>query len=601
MSYTLATKTVEATTLVELLRWRALHHPERHAYTFLRQGETVDSRLTYGDLDREARTIASLLQQKGATAKPVLLLHAPGTAYVGSFFGCLYAGAIAVPAYPPASARMMPRIQAIVEDTQATIVLTTSNVLSDVQRYFAHVPDLQYLEWIATDTIPAYISREWEEPVLTADSLAFLQYTSGSTSTPKGVMVTHSNLLHNLEWLVQYCEQRFENSSHMVTWLPTYHDMGLIGGILFPMYGGYPSTMMSPFAFLQRPYRWLQAVSRTRATISISPNFGYDLCIHKLTAEQKATLDLSNWEVAALGSEPIRSETLDQFAETFSGCGFRRSAFFPGYGLAEATLLVASGGKNDLPLVLALDKAALEQGHVRAPSDAGTSRNMVGYDHFLQEQKVLIVHPETLMPCTNDEVGEIWTSGPSRAAGYWQKPEETDRTFNAYTTTGEGPFLRTGDLGFLHDGALFVTGRLKDLIVIRGRNYYPQDIELTVENCHPAIRKSCCAVFSIDVDGREELIVLAEIEARYSPAREATEAPLANALNRKLLNGQELIKTIRREIAGEHDLQVYKVALLKTGAILKTSSGKVQRRACRAAFLNGELSMWDEEKTCITE
>src|SRR5579885_1458468 len=523
MSYTLATKTVEATTLVELLRWRSLHHPERHAYTFLRQGETVDSRLTYGDLDREARTIASLLQQKGATAKPILLLHAPGTAYVSSFFGCLYAGAIAVPAYPPASARMMPRIQAIVEDTQAAIVLTTSNLLSDLQRYFTHVPDLQHLEWIATDTIPASLAQEWEEPLLTADSLAFLQYTSGSTSTPKGVMVTHSNLLHNLEWLVQYCEQRFENASHMVTWLPPYHDMGLIGGILFPMYGGYPSTMMSPFAFLQRPYRWLQAVSRTRATISISPNFGYDLCIRKLTAEQKATLDLSNWEVAALGSEPIRSETLDQFAET-------------------------------------------------------------------------------LTPCADDEVGEIWTSGPSRAAGYWQKAEETGRTFNAYiATTGEGPFLRTGDLGFLHDGALFVTGRLKDLIVIRGRNYYPQDIELTVENCHPAIRKSCCAVFSIDVDGREELIVLAEIEARYSPAREATEAPLANALNRKLLNGQELIKTIRREIAGEHDLQVYKVALLKTGAILKTSSGKVQRRACRAAFLNGELSMWDEEKTCITE
>lgn len=597
MSNKLATQAVETSSLVELLRWRSLHQPERDAYTFLRQGETIDSRLTYGDLDREARTIAGLLQHKGAVGKPVLLLHSPGTAYISSFFGCLYAGAIAVPAYPPSSARMMPRIQAIVADTRATIVLTSSNILSDLQRYFVHVPELAYLEWIAIDTIPAYHANEWEEPALTPDSLAFLQYTSGSTTSPKGVMVKHGNLLHNLEWLVQYCGQTFENHSHMVTWLPPYHDMGLIGGLLFPMYGGYPSTIMSPFAFLQRPSRWLQAISRLGATISIGPNYAYDLCVRKLTAEQKATLDLSNWEVAAIGSEPIRSETLDQFTAAFAPCGFRRRAFYLGYGLAESTLLVASGIKNDLPVVRTIDKVALEQGHVRIPVDSGNenSRNIVGYDYFLAGQPVIIVHPKRLTRCADNEIGEIWTSGPSMALGYWQKPEETDHSFHAYLAdSGAGPFLRTGDLGFMNEGVLFVTGRLKDLIVIRGRNYYPQDIELTVESCHPALRKACCAVFSIDVDGREELVVLAEVEARYAPVRAEVEAAQASESHRKPLDGQELIKTIRREIAEQHDLQAYKIVLLKTGAILKTSSGKIQRRACRAAFLNSSLSMWDE-------
>lgn len=596
MSTNLSTQAVETSTLVELLRWRSLHQPDRLAYTFLRQGEIEDSRLTYGELDHEARAIAALLQDRGAVGKPVLLLHSPGTAYVSSFFGCLYAGAIAVPAYPPNSERTMPRIQAIVADTQATIILTSSNILANLQRYFARVPELEDLEWIATDTTPAYLATAWKEPTLSSDSLAFLQYTSGSTSTPKGVMVKHSNLLHNLEWLVRFCGQSSE--SHMVTWLPPYHDMGLIGGILFPMYGGYPSTMMSPFAFLQRPYRWLHTITRTRATISIAPNFAYDLCVRKVKAEQKATLDLSHWEVAAIGSEPIRSATIDQFTTAFSDCGFRRSTFYFGYGLAESTLLVASGVKEDLPIVQTIDKTALEQGQAHVLSADGESengRNVVGYDHFPLGQKLLIVDPASSTQCADNEIGEIWISGPSMALGYWQKQEETEHYFQAYVAdTGEGPFLRTGDLGFMNNNVLFVTGRLKDLIIIRGRNYYPQDIELTVERCHPAIRNACCAVFSVDVDGREELVVLTEVDARYSPVQGETETQNESGPYRKQLDDQEVIKTIRREIAEQHDLQVYTIMLLKTGAILKTSSGKIQRSACRAAFLNRSLSPWNE-------
>ncbi len=594
MSNNLTARPADTMTLVELLRYRALHQADRHAYTFLRQGEVEEARLTYAELDQQARAIGTLLQCKGAAGKPVLLLHPPGLEYIAAFFGCLYGGAIAVPAYPPYSARTMPRIQAIVADTQASIVLTTADTLSDLQRCFAYVPELQSLEWVATDSIPGRLADEWQEPEVTGGTLAFLQYTSGSTSVPKGVMVSHSNLLHNLEMVHKFSEQTAD--SHTVSWAPPYHDMGIIAGILSPFHIGYPATLMSPLAFLQRPFRWLQAISRTRATMSVAPNFAYDLCIRKITPEQRATLDLSTWEVAANGAEPIRHETLSQFAATFGPCGFRREAFFPAYGLAEATLISATGIKTAPTVVRAFRGAALEHNRVLTTSaEDEEARKLIGYEQMSPDQQILIVHPETLIQCAPDQVGEIWIAGPSVTSGYWNKPEETASTFQAYLAdTGAGPFLRTGDLGFFKDGVLFPTGRLKDLIIIRGRNYYPQDIELAVEQCHPAIRSGCCAAFSIDVDGKEQLVVLAEIDPHYQPDRGEGEMQWDKEPRRKLLDGQVVIEAMRQAVSEQHELQVHQVMLLKAGGVLKTSSGKLQRRACHASYLAGSLSVWGE-------
>jgi acyl-CoA synthetase (AMP-forming)/AMP-acid ligase II len=595
MNNSISAKTVDTSTLVDLLCYRALLQANRHAYTFLRQGESEEARLmTYGDLDQRARAIATLLQSRGAAGKPVLLLHPPGLQYIAAFFGCLYAGAIAVPAYPPRSARAMPRIQAIVADTEAKMILTTAEALPDLLRCFAHIPELESLAWVTTNTIPGYLADKWQKPEIGRHSLAFLQYTSGSTAAPKGVMITHGNLLHNLLLMHHHCEQTPE--SHMVSWLPPYHDMGLIGSILFPLYEGFPSTLMSPLAFLHRPFRWLQAITRTRATISVAPNFAYELCVRKITPEQRATLDLSSWTLIANGAEQVRDETMKRFVNTFAACGVRPEAFFPCYGLAEATLMVTSGRTSSPPVVKTVTRWALEKNQVADtnPEDVD-SRKLVGYDRMLPEEKIVIVNPETLTRCSAEQIGEVWIAGPSVAHGYWNKPEESQQTFQAYLAdTGDGPFLRTGDLGFLMDNVLFITGRIKDMIIVRGRNHYPHDIELTVEQCHPAIRPGCCAALSVDVAGREQLVILAEIEPGYQRAEVTGQiAQNSTSAKRKMLDGETLAKDICWKVWEEHDLQAYKVMLVKAGSIPKTSSGKIQRRACRAEFLTGRLEAWD--------
>jgi acyl-CoA synthetase (AMP-forming)/AMP-acid ligase II len=582
-------------TLVELLRYRARQQPAQRAYTFLGRGETEDTHLTYGELDRKARIIGRFLQREQAFGKPVLLLHPPGLEYIAAFFGCLYAGAMAVPAYPPRSARMMPRVQAIVADTQADIALTTARTLSDLQRSFDQAFARQSIALVASDSNADCLADEWVEPQITQEALAFLQYTSGSTSMPRGVMVTHRNLLHNLRMLQRHSEQTAE--SHMVSWLPPYHDLGLIGGILFPLYGGYPSTMMAPVAFLQSPFRWLRAISSVKATISSAPNFAYDLCIRSVTAAQRATLDLSHWSVATCAAEPVSDETLRRFSQTFAECGFRREAFFPAYGLAEATLMVASAHTMTAPLVRTFEKGALEKNQVVIATDEDTNVcKFIGYDLLPADQEIRIVHPEALTQCSVSAVGEIWVSSHSVAAGYWQNAEETQKMFQAYLAdTGEGPFLRTGDLGFLKDGALFITGRLKDVIVIHGRNHYPQDIELTVEKSHGAIRPGCCAAFSFNEAEQERLAILVEIDPHYLPMRERESQPAVIETSRRFLDGQAVIKAIQWGVSDQHELQPSQVILLKAGSVLKTSSGKLQRRACRAQFLAGSLAEWDAE------
>lgn len=571
----------EPTTLVEILRRRVLHQPGRLAYTFLLDGETQEAHLTHADLDRKARAIGARLQSLGACGERALLLYPPGLEFIASFFGCLYAGVVAVPAYPPHPVRLdrtLPRFLSIARDAQAVAVLTSSELLPVAESLGEQAPDLQALHWLATDTIGGNVADEWQPPALSSGSLALLQYTSGSTAAPRGVMLTHGNLLHNLELI--RCAFQIDSNSVGVSWLPMYHDMGLTG-FLEPLYINAPTFLMSPITFLQRPLRWLQTISRTRATTSGGPPFAYDLCVRKITPEQRATLDLSSWDVAFTGAEPVRYEILERFGSTFAPCGFRREAFYPCYGLAEATLIASGGLKAASPIVFAVQSAALERNQVvAAPGEDAGALTLVGCGQSRGEQKIAIVDPETLTSCSSDEVGEIWIEGPSVAQGYWGQPEDTERTFHTYLAdTGEGPFLRTGDLGFLKDGELFVTGRIKDLIIIDGYNHYPQDIELTVEQSHPALRPGCCAAFSIDVAGQERLVIVAEVERRYLPRRVES------------LDTKEAVQAIRRAVAEHHELNVHAVSLLKPGAIPKTSSGKIQRHVCRTNFLAGSLDV----------
>ncbi|HEY9694351.1 MAG TPA: fatty acyl-AMP ligase [Oculatellaceae cyanobacterium] len=562
------------TTLVKLLEYRAIHQPQQTAYTFLADGVSEDSSFTYGELHQKAQAIASYLQSQKAFQERVLLLFPPGLEFAAAFFGCLYAGAVAVPAYPPRPNQSASRLQAIAADAKAKIALTTQAVLAHIQPQLELFSDLQTLQWQATDNLDYNWAQDWQKVKISSDTLAFLQYTSGSTSTPKGVMITHGNLLHNLSLIYQAFQH--SSDSRGVIWLPPYHDMGLIGGVLQPLYGGFPVVLMPPMIFLQKPFYWLQAISRYQATTSGGPNFAYDLCVRKITEEQRATLDLSSWEVAFNGAEPVRAETMEQFATLFAPCGFRREAFYPCYGMAETTLIIAGGDKTALPIVKTVEENALKQHQVIPNNNHIGSQDLVSCGQSLSSLQVVIANPETLTPCLPNEVGEIWVSGASVAQGYWNNPQATKDSFQAYLADSQqGPFLRTGDLGFLDQDELFVTGRLKDLIIIRGRNYYPHDIELTVAQAHPSLRLGCGAAFTINREDGVRLVIVQEVERQYL----------------RHLNVAEVVGKIRQAVLEQHELQIHTVALIKTATLPKTSSGKIQRYVCREQFLAQKLEI----------
>jgi len=573
----------EGTTFVDVLRERALLQPEARVFTFL--DEAGESSITYRELDEGARAVAATLRQHLAPGDRALLLYPPGREYVLGFLGCLYAGVIAVPAYPPDPSRLartLPRLQVLVADCRATAALTTSALIDMVGFLTEDAPVLRALRWLATDALEPGATAAWSAPSLSSEDLAFLQYTSGSTGTPKGVMLSHRNLLHNSGLIAL----GFDASPQPVgvIWLPPYHDMGLIGGILQPLYRDIPTVLMSPLFFLQRPLNWLEAISRHGGTVSGGPNFAYELCVRKTTPEQRAALDLRSWEVAFCGAEPIRQETLDRFAEAFAPAGFRREAFYPCYGLAEGTLIVSGGRKAEPPQVRHFAREALLRGEARAPDAGHEGVPMIGCGGSLGDQEVRIVDPETRVPCAPGRVGEIWVRGASMAHGYWERSDDTARTFQARLAgSSEGPYLRTGDLGVLDGGELFVTGRRKDLLIIRGRNHYPQDLELTVERCDPGLRPGCGAAFSVDSGGEERLVVVHEFADRSGADLE--------------MRTREVIALIRQTVAEQHELGVHAVVLLVPGSIPKTSSGKIQRHACRTAFLEGSLEAvgsWSE-------
>ena len=563
--------------LVELLQQRAASVPERVAYRFLDNGETGESRITYGELHLRARSIAACLQEMGACGERALLLYPAGLAYVEAFFGCLYAGVIAVPAPPPRLNRNAQRLQAMVTDSGAMIALTNAALLTKMESIATQIPELARLRWLATDTIDGSLGGIYLEPELSAESLAYLQYTSGSTSTPKGVMVTHGNVLHNSASI----HRGFAHTpdSRALTWLPHFHDMGLIDGIIQPLYGGFPAILMSPASFLQHPLRWLEAVTRFQITHTGGPNFAYDLCVRRVNREQRARLDLRSWRVAYNGAEPVRFETLRRFADEFRECGFRWEAFYPAYGLAEATLKVTGGSSAESPVTCTVRSDALEQHHVvEALPEQDSTRTLVGCGHAGLDTEIEIVDAETFTRCATEEVGEIWVHGPGVAAGYWRRPEETEAKFHARfaeaderESVSEKTYLRTGDLGFLNDGELFVTGRVKDLIIVRGRNLYPNDLELAVEQCHEALRAGGGAAFSLEVEGEERLVIVQELEAR------------------RRVDTAALVELILQTLAEEFEVQPYAILLVKAGSVPKTSSGKIQRGACRIMFETGSF------------
>ncbi|WP_235006724.1 MupA/Atu3671 family FMN-dependent luciferase-like monooxygenase [Calothrix rhizosoleniae] len=558
------------TSILKILSYRAQNQCNEKAYIFLQDGETESASLTYGELDKQARVIASHLQS--LQGERALLLYHSGLEFITAFFGCLYAGVIAVPVYPPRRNQKLSRLLSIVNDSQPIIALTTTSILTDIEQKWSSYAELNHLQLVATDTIESN-GKEFLETEVSPDSLAFLQYTSGSTGTPKGVMVTHGNIIHNQQMI----ETAFEHSEKTISagWLPLFHDMGLIWQVMHPMYLGTPCIMMPPVAFLQKPIRWLKVISKYRVTTSGGPNFAYDLCVNKVKQEDLADLDLSSWDLAFNGAEPVRRETLKKFSEKFAACGFKYSAFYPCYGMAETTLFTTGGEKHKSPLTQGVKATDLEQNLiVETDIYSPESRVFVGCGNPYLDTNVIIVNPESLTDCSPRQVGEIWVSSPSVAAGYWNRPDTTKETFQAYVKdTGNGPFLRTGDLGFVNHGELFVTGRLKDLIIIRGRNYYPQDIELTVEKSHEALRPNCGAAFSVEVEGEERLVVVQEVERIYV----------------RKLTSEQVVAAINQAVSLEHELAIDTIVLLKPGSISKTSSGKIQRSACRQKFIDKTL------------
>jgi acyl-CoA synthetase (AMP-forming)/AMP-acid ligase II len=555
---------VKAPDLLTLLENRALEHGDEVLYTFLLDGEDARAQLGYRGLFDAARRIASLLEARLRPGDRAVLLFPPGLDYIAAFFGCIAARVVAVPAYPPDVGRLessLSRLRAIIDDARPSAILTTRMIHDARSMVVDLAPDLAAIPWIPTDD-GAGDADAWKRPDVRPSDFAFLQYTSGSTATPKGVILSHECLAANL-FAIERAMRVRRGVSTVVAWLPPYHDMGLIGKILEPLWAGAPCTLMSPLDFLQRPYRWLRAIARQPNVVSGGPNFAYDLCVRRVTAEEKAGLDLGSWALAFSGAEPIRAETVERFAETFAPCGLRRAALFTCYGLAESTLMTT--GASD-PIIRRVDRPALESGRAVFTKDG---HPIVSSGPAVAGMEIAIV--DRGARCPDGVVGEIWLSGTSCAAGYWGRPDESEEAFRA-ELDGKS-YLRTGDLGFLAAGELFVTGRIKDLIIIHGRKLHPHDIELTVEKSHGAIRPGCSAAVALEGRLEEGLAVVAEVD------------------DRKPGTPPEILGAIRRGIADLHQVAIDRVVLVRGRSIPKTSSGKIQRHQVRAALSAGTLDV----------
>jgi acyl-CoA synthetase (AMP-forming)/AMP-acid ligase II len=571
-------------TLVDLLRRRAAEHADRQIYhllgdDFFDTGIHTGPSLSYGQLDEQSRAIAVALRKLARPGDRVLLLFAPSLEFMPAFFGCLYAGMIPVPTHLPTRGfelAPLDGLRRIAGNCQPTTVLTGGEIAADVRELCRPDPLLAPLSWVVTDSVDLTTSDYWQRPDIDAQTPALLQYTSGSTGSPRGVLVTHDNILKN-EYIIQLA---LNHMTHLrpgvgICWLPFYHDMGLMGSVIQSVFVDGPCYFLSPLQFLRKPVRWLQAITHLApetAYISGGPNFAFELCARKVTEEQKATLDLSHWEVACIGAEPISAGTIRRFSDAFAGCGFDPDAFYPGYGLAEATLFVTGGDYFQPPTIRRFTES---DGRMVVANDGEQTRELVGCGRAWQDHQVLIVDPETGRECAPGTIGEIWVHGPCVASGYWDEPEQTDTTFHAMLPGDDRHFLRTGDLGFFDDGELFVSGRLKDMIVIRGRNHSPDDIEATVRGLHDAFRPVSTAALGVVIDDEERLVILQEID-RQSRA----------------IRPRQLAAEVRRRIAEVHRLHVHEIVFLRNGALPRTTSGKLRRSACREMYQAGTLRLW---------
>ena len=563
-------------TLGDALARATRRHGDKTAFTYSRDGEEESARITYRQLDHRARAIGSALRHRDTAAGRALVLCPSGLDFIAAIFGCFYAGTVAIPLHPPVHTRLMSRVTSIMADAQTDFVLTTAAVQSELKPVIDEMPGGALLQWCAVDADVAY--DDTAEPVfpeIASDATAFVQYTSGSTGTPKGVQLTHANLLANLEDMHRLVKG---DEVRLASWLPLHHDMGLIGATFEVVYAGGTGFLMPPSAFIQRPMRWLETISRYRANVSVAPNFAYDLCVERSTVEDRTRLDLSPWTFALSGAEPVRAATIERFADAFAPAGFRQKAFLPVYGLAEATLLVSGEtNRNAAPIVRRIDRIALRENRVTSvPSDHPSAMSIVGCGPAADSQEIIIVDPVTRNRCTPDEVGEIWIAGPNVALGYWGRAAETEETFAAQTSDADaGRYLRTGDLGFLDaDGELFVTGRLKDVVIIRGRNYHPSDIEFTVQETHPGLLNGRGAAFSVFPEsGPEQLVVVQEVDRQQ----------IADA------DAEKVMATIRAAITADHQIRPHAILLVTVLGIPTTSSGKIRRRACKQEFIDGRL------------
>jgi len=564
--------------LVDLLQYRAVVQPDLKLYTYLTDGEEQAVSITASELSKRAMAVAAAMNGEGKRHVAALLLYPPGIDFVVGFMGCLYAGVIAIPAYPPHFRRPTPRLDSIITDSGATIALTTESMMMDIQAHLDPSSRISHLNLLATDRLKGM--NQYACAPCSGNKLAFLQYTSGSTGNPKGVMVTHGNLIHNMSLIAAYF--RLSPQTKIVNWLPAYHDMGLIGQLLMSLMLGCELVYMSPVNFMQKPIRWLKAITRYGATYSGAPNFAYELCVNKFNPGTDSDIDLSSWALAFNGAEPVREDTLRRFVETFAPYGFQANSLAPSYGLAEGTLYVAGCKREEPYTSLWVRSDRLEQNEVLVTEEgAPGSRPLVACGIIVPEQRTLIVNPQSGQLCAEQEVGEIWVSGPSVAQGYWNNPEATEEVFQAALAAYPGErFLRTGDLGFIRQSELYITGRIKDVIIIAGRNHYPQDLELTVQNCHPAIRKEYIAMFQAVKGDKDIVVAVAELNREYR--HRAKHDPDTDSLKK------EVLTAAREALAEAHDLMLDELILIKTGTISKTSSGKIQRRLAK--------SQYDEQK-----
>ncbi|MBF6338586.1 fatty acyl-AMP ligase [Nocardia abscessus] len=557
--------------LPDILERRAASEPDRTAYLFLDEKGSETTTLTYRELRERALVVARELGSRCARGDRALLIFPQSPEFLVAYFGCLYAGVVAVPVNPPRRGKVQDATRSIAADCGPVAVLTLDALLETLRP--ALEPICAAPQWIAVDGMPA-TGADGTPAAAGLDSIAFLQYTSGSTAAPKGVMVTHRNLMANEEMIRQAFGH--DRRSTVVGWAPFFHDQGLIGNVLQPLYVGATSILMSPATFVRRPLLWLEAISRYRAHTSGGPNFAFDACVARAATGQVPALDLSSWKVAFNGAEPIRAETMTRFAETFAPYGFDARALYPCYGLAEATLLVAGSAKGRGPVTLDVDTEALERGYY-AEVVTDRVRTLAGSGRVLRKEHLRIVDPDTGQLCPPDRIGEIWVSGEHVAQGYWRNSEATAATFHARCADDSGrTYLRTGDLGVLVDGELYVVGRLKDVVIVRGRNYYPQDIEHTAQGAHPALRAGGGAAFSVPGRDGEKLVVVQEVKREHAPETDTA----------------DIVGAIKAAVLQEHELAISDVVLTPAGQVQKTSSGKTMRAAARKRYLAGGFEIW---------